>query len=226
MFAPSLLLLVLAAWPLGKKGREPVRTPLEEHLEAARAAALPAPTSPGSAFVPGSRLGDLSRDLRASQAGDIVTIVVSDRASADNRGITTASRKSSANANVSALAGPTRAAGALASLTGLTGSSNMQGQGATSRINTLTTTLSARIVEVLPNGDLLVAGTKQVAVNSERQTVSVRGIVRWNDISPLNQVPSDRIAQLEVKVTGRGVVEDVVRRPNILYRLLLGVLPF
>ena len=82
------------------------------------------------------------------------------------------------------------------------------------------------MVEVLPNGDLVVMGTKQIAVNSERQTVSVRGVVRWNDVSPLNQVRSDRIAQLEVRVTGRGVVDDVVRRPNLLYRLLLGVLPF
>ena len=226
MLVHSVLLLFLAGWPLSKKGREPVKTPLEEHLEAARSAPLPAPISPGSSFVPGSRLGELTRDFRASQAGDIVTIVVSDRASADNKGVTTATRKSSAKASVAALAGPTRVAGALSNLTGLTGSSNLQGQGETSRTNTLTTTLSARVVEVLPNGDLVVMGTKQIAVNSERQTVSVRGVVRWNDVSPLNQVRSDRIAQLEVRVTGRGVVDDVVRRPNLLYRLLLGVLPF
>ncbi len=226
MLVPSLLLMCLAIWPLSRKGREPVRTPLEEHLEAARSVSLPAAISPGSTFVPGSRLGDLARDFRANQTGDIVTIIVSDRASADNKGITTATRKSSAKASVAALAGPTRAAGVLSSLTGLTGNSNLQGQGETSRTNTLTTTLSARITEVLPNGDLVVMGTKQIAVNSERQTVSVRGVVRWNDVSALNQIRSDRIAQLEVRVTGRGVVDDVVRRPNLLYRLLLGVLPF
>jgi flagellar L-ring protein precursor FlgH len=155
-----------------------------------------------------------------------VTIVVLDRASAVSSGGTTATRKSAANASITALAGPTRAAGALANLTGLSGSSNLQGQGETSRSSTLSTTLSARVTEVLPNGDLVVEGTKQVGINSERQTVTVRGIIRWNDLSMSNQIRSDRVAQLEIRVAGKGVVEDAVRRPNFLYRLLLGVLPF
>ncbi len=225
LIVPSIMLLFLAGWP-GKKSREPQKSPLEQHLEAARTATPPAALSPGSAFVPGSRLGDLARDLRASQAGDTVTIVVADRASAVNRGGTTATRKSSAKSNISALAGPTLAAGALANLTGLSSDSQLQGQGETTRTNTLSTTLSARITEVLPNGDLVLEGTKQVGVNAERQTVTVRGVVRWNDVSTTNLVRSDRIAQLEVRVAGKGVIDDVVRRPNLLYRLLLGVLPF
>ena len=226
MLTHSLVLLFLVGWPLSKKHREPVKTPLEEHLEAAHLIPVPVALSPGSTFVPGSRLGDLSRDFRASQAGDIVTIVVADRASALNRGATTATRTSSAKSNVTALAGLTKAAGPLANLTGVSSNSQLQGQGETSRTNTLSTTLSARITEVLPNGDLVVEGTKQVGVNGEKQTVTVRGVVRWNDVSTTNVVRSDRIAQLEVRVAGKGVVDDVVRRPNLLYRLLLGVLPF
>ena len=226
MLAHSLVLLFLLGWPLSRKHREPVKTPLEEHLEAAHRIPVPVALSPGSTFVPGSRLGDLSRDFRASQAGDIVTIVVADRASALNRGATTATRSSSAKSNVTALAGLTKAAGPLANLTGVSSNSQLQGQGETSRTNTLSTTLSARITEVLPNGDLVVEGTKQVGVNGEKQTVTVRGVVRWNDVSTANLVRSDRIAQLEVRVAGKGVVDDVVRRPHLLYRLLLGVLPF
>ncbi len=222
----SLILLLTLSIAFAKKKREPVPTPLEAHIAAARQVEPPAPLSPGSSFVPGSRLGDLARDFRANRPGDIVTIVVQDSASAVNKGVTTATRKSSANASISSLAGPTKAAGALASLAGLNGQSQLQGQGETSRTNTLSTSLSARVTEVLPNGDLVVEGTKQVAVNSERQTVTVRGVIRWNDLSPTNLIRSDRIAQLEVRVAGKGVVEDVVRRPNILYRLLLGVLPF
>lgn len=223
MLSHSVLLLFLMATP-GKK--QPQKTPLDLHIEAARALARPEPISPGSAFIAGSRLSDLGRDMRASQAGDIVTIVVADRASAVNSGVTTATRKSSATANISALAGPTKAAGALANLTGLSSNTNLQGQGETSRTNALSTTLSARVTEVLPNGDLVIEGTKQVGVNSERQAVTVRGVIRWNDLTRLNQVSSDRIAQLEVRVAGKGLVDDVVRRPNFLYRLLLGVLPF
>jgi flagellar L-ring protein precursor FlgH len=56
--------------------------------------------------------------------------------------------------------------------------------------------------------------------------VTVRGIIRPNDLSTANTVRSDQIAQLELKVNGKGVVGDAVRRPFILYRLLLGLLPF
>jgi flagellar L-ring protein precursor FlgH len=86
--------------------------------------------------------------------------------------------------------------------------------------------LSARIARVLPNGYLVVEGTKEVVVNSERQVVTVRGIIRPVDLSTGNTVRSDQIAQMELKVNGKGVVGDAVRRPFILYRILLGLLPF
>ena len=103
---------------------------------------------------------------------------------------------------------------------------NCRGKGTTSRDNTLTTTLTAEVLSVLPNGNLVVQGQKDIMVNSERQIVTVRGIVRPDDLSPTNSIASDRLARLEVHVNGKGVVEDAVRRPNILYRILLGLLPF
>jgi flagellar L-ring protein precursor FlgH len=63
-------------------------------------------------------------------------------------------------------------------------------------------------------------------VNSERQTITVRGVVRPADIGPDNVVRSDRLGQLEVRVNGKGVVGDAIKRPFFLYRLLLGLLPF
>jgi flagellar L-ring protein precursor FlgH len=62
-------------------------------------------------------------------------------------------------------------------------------------------------------------------VNSEQQTVTVRGVVRPEDLNPGNIIRSDRISQLEVRINGKGVVGDAVRRPFFLYRLLLGLLP-
>jgi flagellar L-ring protein precursor FlgH len=90
----------------------------------------------------------------------------------------------------------------------------------------LTTTLAARVTHVLPNGYLVVEGAKDIQVNSEHQSVTVRGMVRPADLSPGNVVRSDRLAQLEVHINGKGVVNDAVRRPFFLYRLLLGLLPF
>jgi len=108
----------------------------------------------------------------------------------------------------------------------MSGSTSLDGSGSVSRNSALSTTLSARVTHVLPNGYLVLEGSKSVEVNSERQQVTVRGIIRPMDLSPGNVVTSDQLAQLEIKVDGKGVVNDATHRPNILYRLLLGVLPF
>jgi flagellar L-ring protein precursor FlgH len=79
---------------------------------------------------------------------------------------------------------------------------------------------------VLPNGYLVIEGSKTTLVNSENQVITVRGVVRPADLSNANTVQSGSIAQLELKINGRGVVNDAIRRPNILYRILLGLLPF
>jgi flagellar L-ring protein FlgH len=71
-----------------------------------------------------------------------------------------------------------------------------------------------------------VEARKNVSVNSENQVVTVRGVVRPNDVSPANTVPSDRVANLELRINGQGVVNDAVKRPFILYRILMGLLPF
>jgi flagellar L-ring protein FlgH len=90
----------------------------------------------------------------------------------------------------------------------------------------LTASLSARVVSVLPNGYLVVEGTKRVQVSSENQVVTVRGVIRPVDLDTTNSIASNRIAQMEVLVNGKGVVNDSIKRPNFLYRLLLGILPF
>ena len=143
-----------------------------------------------------------------------------------SKGTTKSSRSSAAKASVNALGGPLKVSGPFPSLAEMSGSNSLDGQGETSRENVLETTLSARVTHVLPNGNLVVQGSKEIIVNSERQRVSVRGLLRWNDLSPTNRVSSDRLAELEIQVDGKGVVNDAIRRPNFLYRLLLGILPF
>ena len=82
------------------------------------------------------------------------------------------------------------------------------------------------MTHVLPNGYLVLEGAKDVMVNSERQIVTVRGVARPQDLSSANTIRSDQIAQMEIKINGKGVVGDAIRRPFILYRILLGLLPF
>lgn len=172
------------------------------------------------------QLVDVVRDLRASRIDDIVTILVSDKASATTTGTTNTARKSSATAGIQALGGALKASSAWPNMATMSGNQQLQGQGVTSRGSTFITTLSARVTHVLPNGNLVVEGEKLVYVNSEHQSVSVRGIIRPSDLNSGNQIPSDRLADLEVRINGKGVVADSVRRPFFLYRLLMGLLPF
>lgn len=222
--------LLLAAGALGGgdavAAPEEAKSALDRYIAEAAGEGARSPLPAGSLYASGGLLADASRDLRARQVGDIVTVVVADRASAVSRGVTNAGRKSSAAASVSSLFGSIRPTTALANLAELGGSQQIQGQGETSRETVLTTTISARVTHVLPNGNLVVEGDKEIWINSERQRVSLRGLLRWNDVGAANRVSSDRLAHLEVRVNGKGVVGDAIRRPNFLYRLLLGVLPF
>lgn len=212
-----------------EKEKVPKPSPLDLYMTQSAARAASSPTwepSPGSLWNPSAALSDLARDNRASQIDDIVTVVVSEKTSAVANGATKTARSSAANNSITALAGKTNPAGALANLTGLTGSTTLDGQGSTSRGTTLTTNISARVIAVLPNGYLVIDGVKDVQVDSEHQLISVRGVVRPADITTANSISSDRVAEMEVRVNGKGVVGDAIHRPLFLYRLLLGLLPF
>jgi flagellar L-ring protein precursor FlgH len=232
----AVALTALLAVPFGwaglipgskKKQKPPEPSLLEQYIRSATAGAeKESEASPGAIWTPVSRLTDLGRDLRASQVDDVVTVLVSESVNAVATGASTSQRTSSANASISSLAGKKSAAGALANLAGLSGDQKLNGVGTTSRTATLNATLTARVVKVLPGGLLLIEGDKSLQVNSEQQVITVRGIVRTTDISTANTVPSAQVADMEVRVNGKGIVADAVRRPNILYRLLLGVLPF
>jgi len=230
--AAVLLALVSAAAVTAAKKKPaklPEITPLDQYIRDATSRQTPPASqlpSAGSLWAPTSRLTDLATDVRATQVDDLITIVVSEQASAVAQGTTKTQRQSTLNSSVTSLAGPTKAAGALANLAGLSTQSALDGQGATSRSTTLTTTLSARVVRVLPNGYLVIEATKEVDVNAERQIVSLRGVVRPSDLATNNIISSTQIAEMELKINGKGVVGDAVRRPFVLWRVLMGILPF
>ena len=181
---------------------------------------------PGALWSPAARLNDLARDLRASQINDVVTVIVTETINAAAGGASTTERASSANAAITSLAGPKSPTGALANLLNQTGDQKVNGTGTTTRTATLNAVLTARVVKVLPGGLLLIEGAKDLQVNSEQQAITVRGIIRNADITTNNTVGSTQIADMEIRLNGKGIVGDAIRRPNVLYRLLLGLLPF
>jgi flagellar L-ring protein precursor FlgH len=218
------VLLCVAAAAAGEK-KPPEPSPLEKYIaEANQRTGGAATTTTGSLYSSAATLSDLAADLRARRLDDLVTVVVLDRASAVTRGTTTSTRSANAQASINALGG--QRTGWLPNLASLGSQTNLNGEGETTRETVLSTSLAARVAAVLPNGYLVIEGTKQVRVNSENQVVTIRGVVRPVDISTANSVFSDQISQVEIAIDGKGVVGDAIRRPNFLYRLLLGILPF
>ncbi|HUA20073.1 MAG TPA: flagellar basal body L-ring protein FlgH [Bryobacteraceae bacterium] len=182
--------------------------------------------SPGSLWSPNAAFANLGMDLKASRVDDLVTIVVNETFSAVATGDVKTQRQSTAQSAITAAGGVTRAAGPLANLLNSNTQTQLQGTGSTSRGAVLTANMSARVTQVLPNGYLVIEGTKRVQVSSENQVVTVRGVIRPVDLDPTNSIASNRIAQMEIQVNGKGVIGDSIHRPNFLYRLLLGILPF
>ncbi len=225
------LIVAFAPYPssaqTSSKKKVPVQpSALDQYVEEAHKRAASVTESPGSLWSPPATLGDLAADVRARSVDDVVTIVVNEQASAVSVGQTKTSRTSAANSSITAAAGKLPAAGALANLLTANTATSLDGEGTTSRQTTLTAMITARVVDVLPNGYLVIEGTKTVLVNSETQIITLRGVVRPTDLSNADTVQSGNVAQLELKINGKGVVNDSIHRPNVLYRILLGLLPF
>src|SRR4051794_14450981 len=132
-----LLLLLIAVSTLSsakiKKTAPIPASPLDRYVRDAEArSAQTSTTTPGSIWIPASRLADAARDLRASQIDDLLTIVVAEQASAVTSGTTKTARSSSVKSNIAAVAGITKAAGPLANLAGTSTNTQLAGEGTTS----------------------------------------------------------------------------------------------
>jgi flagellar L-ring protein precursor FlgH len=225
-----LLAISASAGILGKKKKPEADTPspLKQYITEATKnnSASQAARAPGAIWSSSAVYTNLGMDLKAKSVDDLVTIVVTEKASAVATGDVKTQRQSTASSAITSAAGITKATGPLANLLNTNTNTQLQGTGETSRGAVLTATVSARVVNVLPNGYLVVEGIKRVQVNSENQVITIRGVVRPFDLDPTNAIISDRVAQMELLVNGKGVVGDSIHRPFFLYRLLLGLLPF
>ena len=95
----------------------------------------------------------------------------------------------------------------------------LQRRGTTNRAGELTAQMTARVSDVLPNGDLVVEGVREIEINGDRQIVVLTGVVRAVDIGPSNVVLSTSIGQLRIRYFGRGLMKDNLK-PGWLVRVL------
>lgn len=96
---------------------------------------------------------------------------------------------------------------------------DFDGSGSSDRKTSLQGSVGARVVNVLPNGDLVIAGLKHVKINNETQIMKVRGIVRPKDIGSDNRVDSTYLSNAEIEISGKGVISDK-QKPGWMARVL------
>jgi flagellar L-ring protein precursor FlgH len=93
------------------------------------------------------------------------------------------------------------------------------GSGSTGRSGSLTAIMTARVAEVLPNGDLALEGIREIDINGDRQIIVLTGVVRPVDIGRGNVVPSAAIGQMRIRYFGNGLIKDNLQ-PGLLVRIL------
>ncbi|APG27341.1 flagellar biosynthesis protein FlgH [Syntrophotalea acetylenivorans] len=175
--------------------------------------------------------GSLFGDIKARQIGDILTVAIFEQASASREATTETGRSSSSEAGISKFLGfetdfsKINSAIDPTSLIATNYDNDFKGSGSTSRKENLVATLSTRVVEVFPNGNLRIEGGKTVTVNHEEQIIVLTGIVRPNDISSQNVIDSKYVLDAKIAYTGKGVISDK-QRPGWMTRILDNVWPF
>lgn len=214
-----------AARPLSA-GTDPAASSLEEYLTHVRADNKAVQASPGAIWTDAGRLTRMSTDVRAMRPHDLISVVVSESLAASTDGTVKNSRASNASSSITTLMGALHAGNALQNLVNQNSAAGLNAQGTSATNSSLTTTFGGQVVEVLPNGMLVIEAARQVEFSQQTQTIVLRGLVRPEDISQQNQVLSTAISSMELQVRGKGIVNDYTRRQNPLVRLLERVLIF
>jgi len=199
--------------------------PLEEiQTEVSKAA------SDGSLW-PGEQ-HSLYADHKARTTGDILTITISEKASASKVASTDSDRSSSISAGIPNLLGLENSSLAtqnpnldLSALVKADFNNSFAGSGKTVRREDLVASLTTQVIEVYPNGNLKIRGGKEVRVNNETQVIYLTGIVRPVDIMANNTIDSKHVLNARISYTGKGAISDK-QNPGWLTRAIDNVWPF
>lgn len=182
----------------------------------------------------------LFEDKKARRVNDLVTILINESTSAQKTASTTASRDSSTNYgldtffgmntdfnihNLPLINGFYKAGNVFSPSVKGSATSDFKGDGDTARTGKITGTITAKVVEVLPNGNLVIESRKEIIVNNEKEILVLRGIIRPDDISQSNTILSQYVADAQIYLVGEGTLGDK-QSQGWLVRFLDKIWPF
>jgi len=201
--------------------------PLVAHPGSPRAAATAAPVvphSPGAIYADGARGLALFEDRRPRHAGDILTVVITERSDASKQAGTSASRNGKLTADFGVtpklLGGLLRGQDAA-----LSADNGMTAKGGASATNSFDGVITVTVVEVLPNGNLAVSGEKQMLINQGTEFIRFSGVVNPSTVLANNTVPSTQVADARIEYSSTGFLREA-QEPGWLQRFFFNVLPF
>jgi flagellar L-ring protein precursor FlgH len=166
-----------------------------------------------------SQFSKMYSDPRARNINDIVTIQISETSTASNKAGLTTTKKTEVSMGIDNFLGLEKQLGDKmgedfdsTSMFGGKTNNSTQGEGESTRETSLSTYISARVIDVMPNGNMVIEAKKEVMVNKEKQIAVLTGIIRARDISYDNIIASNKIADMQIKFSGKGPVSEQARR--------------
>lgn len=180
--------------------------------------------TPGAIFQNGAGIDALFADRRPRQVGDILTIVISEKVNASKNSSTNASRNGSAGVDIgvvpSFLGGLLDGQGA-----SLSGDNTLSAKGGANAANTFSGVITVTVVDVLPGGNLLVSGEKQMLINQGTEFIRFSGVVNPRTVDGRNSVLSTQVADARIEYSAKGFINEA-QTMGWLQRFFLNVMPF
>ncbi|TAM87477.1 MAG: flagellar basal body L-ring protein [Candidimonas sp.] len=196
-------------------------------LTATPPAPLPPPIPNGSIYQP-TAYGSypLFEDRRPRNVGDIVTIIISEKTNAAKNVDTNTNRSSTATLGMDVMPAAVFP-NTLNSKQDMnaSGGNKVDGKGSSSAANTFSGTITTTVIGVLPNGNLQIAGEKQIAINRGSEYIKFSGIVDPRSITSANTVLSTQVADARIAYRSKGVMDEV-QTMGWLQRFFLNISPF
>jgi flagellar L-ring protein FlgH len=218
--------LVLAVGLLASGCAQIPAPPLVHQPMTVRAGPGPRPVSasPGAIYQTGARGNALFEDRRPGHIGDIVTIVISEKADASKNSATSASRSGKASADFGLtprfLGGLLRGQDA-----SMAGDNSLNAKGGANAANVFNGVITVTVVDVMPNGNLVVSGEKQMLINQGTEYIRFSGVVNPQTVVGNNTVLSTQVADARIEYSSKGFIHEA-QTMGWLQRFFLNVMPF
>jgi flagellar L-ring protein precursor FlgH len=201
--ARVLLACVLGAGLAGCASQHPKPDPV-----VARKLPPPTPRTDGAIFQAGQQM-ELFADLKARRVGDVLTITLNEATNAAKTAVTkTAKTTSVANTGPTIFGKTITTKGVPILNTSMSGADSFDGEGSSAQSNSLAGALTVTVVDVQPNGNLVVQGDKTLKLNQGDEFVHIAGVIRPADIATNNTVTSDKLADAHISYSGKGAVDS------------------